>query len=78
MSRAKLDEDKTQKGQHGYDPALPSMHGILIAQGPSFKTGGTVVPAVENIHLYNLLCAALHLVPAPNDGDNRLVRAMLR
>jgi hypothetical protein len=33
---------------------------------------------VENVHIYNLLCAALGLTPAPNDGDDRLVRTMLR
>lgn len=66
------------KGQHGYDPALPSMHGILIAAGPSFKSAGQVIDTVENVHIYNLLCAALQLKPAPNDGDDRLVRAMLK
>ena len=64
------------RGDHGYDPALPSMHGILIAHGPAFRRG-TVVPAVENIHIYNLLCAVAGLKPAPNDGDDRLVRTML-
>ena len=64
-------------GQHGYDPAYESMHGIFIAHGPAFKSG-VVVDAVENIHLYNLLCAALALTPAPNDGDDRLVKTVLR
>lgn len=68
----------TVKGQHGYDPALPSMHGILIAAGPSFKSAGQVIGPVENVHIYNLLCAALQLKPAPNDGDDRLLRAMLK
>ncbi len=71
-------KDYTLKGDHGYDPALPEMRGIFIARGPSFKTGGVVIGAVENIHVYNLLCAALKLTPAPNDGDNRLVRSVLR
>lgn len=66
------------KGNHGFDPIFRSMHGILIANGPSFKTGGAVIDPVENIHIYNLMCAALHLAPAPNDGDDRLVRSMLR
>jgi hypothetical protein len=66
------------KGQHGYDLALPNMRGILIANGPSFKSDGAVIDPVENVHLYNLLCAALHLTPAANDGDDRLVRAFLR
>ncbi|HWA28416.1 MAG TPA: ectonucleotide pyrophosphatase/phosphodiesterase [Lacunisphaera sp.] len=69
--------DTFKRGDHGYDPALPSMHGILIVHGPSFKAG-VVVDSVENVHVYNLMCAALHLVPAPNDGDDRLVRAFLR
>jgi predicted AlkP superfamily pyrophosphatase or phosphodiesterase len=65
------------QGDHGYDPALPSMHGILIAHGPAFRAG-VRLGAVENIHVYNLLCAALGLKPAKNDGDDRLVRAFLR
>jgi hypothetical protein len=36
-----------------------------------------LIDAVENIHLYNLLCAVTNLMPAPNDGDDRLVRALL-
>jgi len=67
-----------QKGDHGFDPADRDMHGILIADGPAFKTGGQVVGPMANIHIYNLMCAILHLTPAPNDGDDRLVRAFLR
>jgi predicted AlkP superfamily pyrophosphatase or phosphodiesterase len=70
-------KERFLKGQHGYDPALPSMQGIFIAHGPAFKTG-VQIDAVENIHVYNLLCAALGLKPAPNDGDDRLVQAALR
>jgi predicted AlkP superfamily pyrophosphatase or phosphodiesterase len=73
----KVVHDHYLKGDHGYDPALDSMHGILIANGPSFKSG-VVIDPVENVHIYNLLCAALGLTPAPNDGDDRLVRAFLR
>lgn len=65
------------KGDHGYDPAHDAMRGIFIASGPSFNAGVVVEP-VENVHVYNLLCAALKLRPAPNDGDDRLVRAALK
>ena len=65
------------KGNHGWDPATPNMGALLIASGPSFRRG-VEIPDVENIHLYNLLCAALGLKPAPNDGDRRLVHAALR
>jgi predicted AlkP superfamily pyrophosphatase or phosphodiesterase len=65
------------QGDHGYDPALPNMHGILIAHGPAFRRG-VHHESVENIHVYNLLCAVLGLKPSPNDGDDRLVKALLR
>lgn len=64
------------KGNHGWDPATPNMGALFIANGPAFRHG-VEIPDVENIHLYNLLCAALGLKPAPNDGDQRLVRAAL-
>ena len=67
-----------QKGDHGFDPALASMHALFIAHGPSFQSDGRVLAPMENIHLYNLMCAALGLAPAPNDGDDRLVKAVLR
>ena len=64
-------------GAHGYDPASPNMGALFIASGPAFKRG-VEINDVENIHVYNLLCAALGLKPAPNDGDQRLVRAALK
>jgi hypothetical protein len=39
---------------------------------------GVTLPAVENIHVYALLCAVLHLQPAAHDGDDRLIKAALR
>ena len=58
-------------GDHGYDPYYRSMHGLFIASGPLFRRGA-VVPAFENIHVYELMCRALGLTPAPNDGDPAL------
>jgi predicted AlkP superfamily pyrophosphatase or phosphodiesterase len=75
--QARFHERGYLQGDHGYDPALPSMQGIFLAAGPAFRRGITL-PAVENIHVYNLLCAVLNLKPAPNDGDDRLVKAALR
>ncbi len=65
------------QGDHGYDPSLRAMRGIFIAHGPAFLRG-VELPAMENVHIYNLLCAALELKAAPNEGDDRLVRAALR
>ena len=64
-------------GDHGYDPNLTRMRGVFIAHGPAFRRG-VELPEMENIHIYNLLCAALRLKPAKNDGDDRLVRAAIR
>jgi len=68
----------TMAGDHGFDNAFPDMHGILIAQGPAFKTGGDRIAPVENVDIYNLMCAVEELKPAPNDGDDRLVKAFLK
>ena len=65
-----------ERGNHGWDPATPNMGALFIASGPSFRPGHEFAN-VENIHLYNLLCAALGVKPAPNDGDDRLAREAL-
>jgi Uncharacterized proteins of the AP superfamily len=64
------------KGDHGFDPALRSMHGLFLAHGPSIKTLREPLDAFENVHVYNLLCALAGLPPAPNDGDTRLLRLL--
>lgn len=69
--------DRFLRGDHGYDPQLPSMGAFFLAYGPSFERG-VVLDAFANVHVYNLLCAAAGLQPAPNDGDDRLVRTALR
>lgn len=61
-----------KRGSHGFDNDLQSMRGVFIAAGPSFPSGRTI-PAFENIHVYNLVCAITGLDPAPNDGDDRVV-----
>lgn len=63
-------------GNHGYDNALESMRAILLLHGPAFKKG--VAGPVENIHLYNLMCAILKLNPAPNDGSDFAIKALLK
>ncbi len=70
--------DSYMRGEHGYDPQHQDMQGILIVRGPAFRADGTVAPPAENIHIYNLLCSAAGLKPACNDGDDRLVRQLMR
>lgn len=67
----------TTKATHGWDPATTNMGALFIASGPAFRRR-VGIPDVANIHVYNLLCTALGIKPAANDGDQRLVRAALR
>jgi predicted AlkP superfamily pyrophosphatase or phosphodiesterase len=64
-------------GAHGYDNALPSMSGVLVAAGPGIRTGVTR-PPMANVHVYSLLAALLGVTPASSDGAMDSVRTMLR
>ncbi len=68
---------RSNGGAHGYDPTLKSMHGLFVAAGPRVREG-LRVPAFENVHVYNFLCAVLGLKPAPNDGDPSVIEGLLR
>lgn len=63
-------------GAHGYDPRYRDMHGLFVAAGPRLRRGH-LAPAIQNIHLYELMCALLGLRPAPNDGDPAQTAAYL-
>jgi predicted AlkP superfamily pyrophosphatase or phosphodiesterase len=63
-------------GTHGYDPTVTAMHALFVAAGPAFRRGVTV-PPFENIHIYNALATALHVRPAPNDGDPAIAQRLL-
>ncbi|MBI2514314.1 MAG: alkaline phosphatase family protein [Opitutae bacterium] len=65
------------KGSHGWDPATPNMGALFVANGPAFRRSREFAE-VENIHVYNLLCRVLGIAPAPNEGDNRLVREAMK
>ncbi len=71
------ENDRVPGGTHGYDPRHRSMHGLFVASGPQFRSG-LVVPAFENVHVYELLCRVLALRPASNDGDSAVTSAFLR
>ena len=67
----------TVSGQHGYDPKSPSMRTLFVAAGPAFRQGVVVKP-FENVSLYNVLARVLGVRPAPNDGDPKVVKRLLR
>ncbi len=79
LKRPLLDDEARQKflrGNHGFDPALPSMSATFIGYGPAFQRAKTL-PEVDNVQIYPLVCTLLGLTPAPNDGDNKLAKAAL-
>lgn len=80
-TRAWLEQEKTVDellgGNHGYEPKYRSMHGLFVAIGPRLKSA-LVVPAFDNIHIYELLCGLLGIRPASNDGDRTVTASFLR
>jgi predicted AlkP superfamily pyrophosphatase or phosphodiesterase len=66
-----------QRGDHGYDPASRSMHGMFVAAGPAFRRGVTV-PAFENVHIYSALASVFGITPLDNDGDPAVARRLLQ
>uniref|UniRef100_A0A8C5KRB0 Ectonucleotide pyrophosphatase/phosphodiesterase family member 7 n=1 Tax=Jaculus jaculus TaxID=51337 RepID=A0A8C5KRB0_JACJA len=64
------------KGEHGFDNEAMDMKTIFRAVGPSFKAGLEVEP-FESIHVYELMCQLLGIVPEPNDGHPDTLRPML-
>lgn len=64
-------------GSHGYDPALPSMRAIFIAQGPAFREKLSI-PGFDNVDVYPLLVRLLGVPPAEHDGDARTLLPILK
>ena len=64
-------------GNHGYDPHVRAMHALFVAAGPAFRQNA-VVPAFENVDVYNVMCRVLAVPPEPNDGNPETVRLLLR
>jgi len=61
-------------GQHGFDPADPEMHGILLIEGKGIPARR--LPRVQNVEVYGLMCRLLGIAPAPNDGKGVLVQLL--
>lgn len=65
------------RGSHGYDDALPSMRGVLLAHGPAFRAGARV-GVVDNVDVYPLLARLVGVAPRAHDGDARTFEGVLR
>ena len=56
-------------GGHGWDPDLPSMAGIFVGNGPSFKKPtSTNWPTIHNVDILNIMATILDIATPPNDG----------
>lgn len=64
-------------GDHGFDPADPSMAALFIANGPDIAPG-TDLGKFQNTSVYPLLAALAGIEPVANDGDIADVEAALR
>lgn len=56
------------RGDHGFDPALPSMRALFVAEGPSFRHG-LRLPAFDNVDVYPMLAHLIGVTPRDNDGN---------
>ena len=65
------------RGDHGYDPAEPTMWALFLAHGPAFRSGVTL-PPFDNVDVYPLLARLLDVKPLPNDGHLSEVAGALR
>lgn len=64
-------------GEHGFDNEVMDMKTIFRAVGPDFKSGLEVEP-FESVHVYELMCQLLGIVPEANDGLLSTLLPMLR
>ena len=75
-TRARLAERPLQGATHGFEPRDRLMGALFVAAGPRIRRG-VVVPAFENVEIYDFLCDVLRLQPAPNDGRRGFLSARL-
>ena len=69
--------DRPTGGTHGFDNRFPSMHGVFVASGPSFREHATTGP-LATVDVYDILARVLDVTPAPNSGDPAAADRVLR
>jgi predicted AlkP superfamily pyrophosphatase or phosphodiesterase len=76
-ARERRASDRGPAGMHGWDPALPSMHGIFLVSGSGIRRNATIEP-VETIDIYPFMAELLGIAPAAGiDGrSGRIMQAV--
>lgn len=65
------------RGSHGFDPGLPSMRAVVLAQGPDLAQGKTL-PGLDNVDVYARMTRLPGIPAAPNDGNPATLLPALR
>jgi hypothetical protein len=64
------------RGDHGWSPEFPDMHGIFIAAGPRLPQGEIIDP-LSVVDVYPLLREILELPQIDVDGDASVLLPLL-
>lgn len=73
----KPQKNYTDGGTHGYLNTDPQMAALFVGIGPRFKQGITR-KRLKNTEIYNLLATLLGIAPAPNDGNIKQIKKLLK
>ena len=58
-----------RSGAHGYDPSLPDMAAVMVLAGVGVQGKEVVLPEVQTVDVYGVMCALLGIPAAKNQGD---------
>jgi predicted AlkP superfamily pyrophosphatase or phosphodiesterase len=65
------------RGAHGYDNYNPDLFSIFYAAGPAFKKNFSF-RELNNVDVYDLVCRIIDINSAPNDGNPKTIKKLLR
>lgn len=71
------DADRPVTGAHGYDPDLPSMAALFVANGPDIRPS-VRLESFDNVSVYPLLARLLGVTPLQSEGRAEDTAAALR
>jgi hypothetical protein len=54
------------------------MHAVLLMKGPRINNEAVLDNVVDNVHLYNMFCKMLSVIPAPNNGTMQFAQKVIK
>lgn len=70
-------EEIAAAGVSAQEGLVPGMKAIFYAEGPDVRPG-VKLKSFENVNVYDFVCGILGLKPAPNDGDEKVLKRARR